>query len=397
MEIFTKSLSKLTNYIEKENYKGYDPYDFLNSPIPISNASKIIQAVAVQAGKLIPFNVRPILGIKKGENPKGLGLMLYAYCNLYHAMGDEHYLRQAEYLYSRILALRSPGKNEFCWGYNFIWANPHCVHPRYMPSAVVSSFVGQGIYQYFLIKKEERVKQVLLSIGDYIRNSLHVTETVDGICFSYTEEEADCCYNASLLGAEMLAIVYSLNGDKELYKMVKRCVDFVLAHQHEDGCWAYNIDVKTGKERMQVDFHQGFVLCSLENIKNLLSLHDNQLDMAIKKGLKYYRRVQFNDRGVSLWRIPKQYPIEIHNQAQGIITFTKLGKYAKDYAEFAEVIAEWTIRNMQSKKGFFYYRIFKWYTIRIPYMRWSQAWMMIAMSLMKLKASMFYNSDDDDV
>lgn len=372
-------LSKLISYVEDECYKGYDPYDFLNTPIPLSKAGTMVPAVFVQAGKLIPFNIRPILGIRKEENPKGMGLMLSAFSQLYLNSNDSTYLKHADYLYQRILELRSPGKKEYCWGYNFIWANPHCAHPKYMPSVVVSSFVGQGIYNYYLIKQEECIKRVLISIGDYIKNNLHITETEDGICLSYTEEEADCCYNASLLGAEMLAIVYKLTNDEHLPNLIRRCVDFVLAHQNEDGSWGYSIDIQSGKERKQIDFHQGFILCSLGNIKEYLSIKDDNLENAIRKGLVYYRKVQFTDEGISLWRIPKCYPVDIHNQAQGIITFSRFSLFDKDYEDFARKIAEWTIRNMKSRKGYFYYRKFKWYTIRIPYMRWSQAWMLLAL------------------
>lgn len=374
------SLFSLEKYISKEKYKGWDPYDFLNTPFPIRKMGKMIQAITVQMGKLIPFNIRSLLGIKKEEIPKGLGLLLQAYCILYEKTQESQYLEKADFLYQRLLTLRSPNKADYCWGCSFIWANPHSVYPKYMPSSVVSSFVGQGIYQYYLIKKDESIKQVLISIGDYILNNLHVTETHDGICLSYSEDEADCCYNASLLGAEMLSIVYCLNGNKHLLNIVKQCVDFVLAYQHKDGSWGYSIDVNTGKERQQIDFHQGFVLCSLGNIKNLLSINDYKWDEAIRRGLKYYRTVQFTDNGVSLWRVPKRYPVEIHNQAQGIITFYRLSSYDMEYESFAHRIAEWTVLNMRSNRGFFYYRKFKWYTIRIPYMRWSQAWMFLALS-----------------
>ena len=143
------AIDELISFIEKENFMGWDPYDYLNSRIPFRWFGKMSLAIAVQAGKLIPFNLRPFLGIRKEENPKGLGLLLGAYCNLYHATGNVEYLDKADYLYGRLLTLRSPGKEDYCWGYNFIWANPHCVHPKYMPSAVVSSFVGQAIYKYY--------------------------------------------------------------------------------------------------------------------------------------------------------------------------------------------------------------------------------------------------------
>ncbi len=379
--IINKTITELSAFIEKEYFRGWDPYDYLNSWIPFRWFGKMAQAVAVQAGKLIPFNLRPLMGIRKEENPKGLGLMLYAYCNLYDKAGNAKYLKVADYLYERLLSLRSPGKSEYCWGYNFIWANPQSVHPEYMPSVVVSSFVGQGIYRYYRIKQDEGVKKVLVSIGNYVTNSLQVTETEDGICFSYTEEEADCCYNASLLGAEILAIIYTLCKEATLLNVIRRNVDFILAHQHEDGSWGYSIDVRSGKERIQTDFHQGFILCSLGHIKNLLALEDARVDEAIRRGLKYYRGVQFNDQGVSMWRVPQEYPVEIHNQAQGIITFSEFASYDEEYKEFAQRIAEWTIAQMYSKKkGYFYYRMFKHYTIRIPYMRWSQAWMLLALS-----------------
>lgn len=50
------------------------------------------------------------------------------------------------------------------------------------------------------------------------------------------------------------------------------------------------------------------------------------------------------------------------------------------YLRFAVTIADWTINNMQDEEGFFYYRKNKFYINKIPYMRWSQAWMMLALS-----------------
>lgn len=381
-----KVVAELSSFVEKEHFKGWDPYDYLNSWIPFRWFGKTAQAVAVQAGKLIPFNLRPLMGIKKEENPKGLGLMLSAYCNLYESTNEAHYLEIADYLYERLLYLRSPGKDEYCWGYNFIWANPHSIHPKYMPSVVVSSFVCQGIYKYYLIKQDESIKNVILSIGRYVTDNLIVTETQDGICFSYTEEEADCCYNASLLGAEILAIVQILDKKEALPDVIRRNIDYILAHQHEEGSWGYSIDVNTGKERIQTDFHQGFILCSLNHIAKLLNLQDVRIERAIENGLQYYRMHQFDDEGVSLWRVPKEYPVEIHNQAQGIITFLEFSAEDTDNVEFARTIARWTIDHMRSKKGWFYYRKFRRYTIRIPYMRWSQAWMLLALSVMVQKA-----------
>ena len=35
--------------------------------------------------------------------------------------------------------------------------------------------------------------------------------------------------------------------------------------------------------------------------------------------------------------------------------------------------------HMWDERGFFYYRVLRGLTIRTPYMRWSQAWMLLAL------------------
>ena len=46
----------------------------------------------------------------------------------------------------------------------------------------------------------------------------------------------------------------------------------------------------------------------------------------------------------------------------------------------AEKIAYWTMRNLSDRRGFFYYQRRRFQTIRTPYMRWTQAWMLYALA-----------------
>jgi hypothetical protein len=71
--------------------------------------------------------------------------------------------------------------------------------------------------------------------------------------------------------------------------------------------------------------------------------------------------------------------VEIHNQAQGIITFAKMAVYKEGYNNFAKIIADWTAKNMQANDGHFYYQKFPCYANKISYMRWSNAWMFLAL------------------
>ena len=165
----------------------------------------------------------------------------------------------------------------------------------------------------------------------------------------------------------------------------KKAINFVISKQKVDGSWNYSIDLNTGKERKQIDFHQGFVLMSLFNYVRYSSDHDNIINDSIKRGLEFYRTQQFKENGQSLWRLPKEYPIDIHNQAQGIITFAEFDKYGENYLDFSAKIASWTIKNMQDKEGYFYFRNYKLFKNKIPYMRWGQAWMLLALTTLLKK------------
>src|ERR1035437_10008401 len=79
------SLNALESYILTENFRGYDPFDGLGSPIfnlPILKNNKLIRFGFQQIFRRIPFNIRPLLGIKKGLNPVTLGLSIQAFTYL---------------------------------------------------------------------------------------------------------------------------------------------------------------------------------------------------------------------------------------------------------------------------------------------------------------------------
>jgi hypothetical protein len=209
-----------------------------------------------------------------------------------------------------------------------------------------------------------------------------VSNDSSGICFSYTPMERDLCFNSSLLATEILAKTYVLCPKPELKEKVIDAVEWVISHQKEDGRWNYSVDLKRGKEREQTDFHQGYLLESIYEIQNALGIKKEKWEESLKKGIKFYKEKQFYPDGSSYWRWPKKYPVEIHNQAQGIITFTKLCGYYPSVEEFASTIAKWTIKNMQAEDGHFYYQNFKFYRNKISYIRWSQSLMFLAMTLL---------------
>jgi len=66
--------------------------------------------------------------------------------------------------------------------------------------------------------------------------------------------------------------------------------------------------------------------------------------------------------------------------AQSIITLLSLRDIDPTNVPLARSVFEWAIKQMWDERGFFYYRVLRCCTIRISYMRWAQAWMLLAMS-----------------
>ena len=110
-------------------------------------------------------------------------------------------------------------------------------------------------------------------------------------------------------------------------------------------------------------------------------------DDSIKIGLDFYIKNQFTTEGVSLWRLPKRYPVDFHNQSQGIITFATFREYDSSYFDFAQTIAEWTISNMQGIRGNFYYQKYPLIMNKTNYLRWNQGWCMVSLTTLLLAKS----------
>ena len=107
--MLNESLLKLKDYSENEDYKGWDPYDGLNSKVfqflPLKYFSTTRWAW-IQLFKRSPINFRNLFLVPKEYNSKGLGLFLSGYCNLYNfaETGDESFGTQSE-LYEKIVNL----------------------------------------------------------------------------------------------------------------------------------------------------------------------------------------------------------------------------------------------------------------------------------------------------
>jgi len=365
-----KAILKLEQWIEKNGYEGYDPYDGLNSYLSkLTFNNKSLRYILMQGNRLFPINIRPILGIKKGFNPKGMALFALAYLQLYKKSKDKKYLDKAEHCLTWLDANSNNKYSGKCWGYNFDWENRMFFLPKGEPCIVVTVYVGMAFLEFYEITKKRKYLEIAKSISQFILKDLYMYKSKEGYCLSYTPFDKTRVYNASILGGTILAHLYKYTKDNSLKKISRELVRYVVNNQNLQGYWTY------GDTRSMVDnFHTGFVLDSIAEYIRYTG--DKSFEKQLKKGLEYYKKNLFTSEGIPKYYNNSVYPIDIHASAQAIITFSKFDK------EFANKIAAWTIKNMQKRDGSFIYRINKSYKVKTPFTRWGQAWMLYALSQM---------------
>lgn len=381
------SFLKLKTYCESENYKGWDPYDGLNSKIfnllPLKN-SDLARFFWIQFFKRNPINFRKLLMVPKEFNPKGIALLLLGYCDLYDLIvsGDKRFGTRYEVLDKiKLLAiilesLKIERYTGSCWGYNFDWqARQLFFFPRGTPTVVATAFCAESLLRAYSITGDESLKQSALSSANFVINDLNRTPHNSGFLLSYSPIKGnDTVYNASLLGAKLLSSIYKYSKNDVHRETAQTIIRTVCEDQNEDGSWVYGLlPIQNWKD----SFHTGYNLSSIIKYQEVTNDHTyaGNLDL----GLNYYINNFFKLDGCPKYYNDKTYPIDIHSPAQLILTLSACKKFTK-YSDLAERVMRWTIDNMQHKNGFFYYQIKRIFSSKISYMRWSNAFMFRSMS-----------------
>lgn len=381
------SFLKLKAYCENENFKGWDPYDGLNSKVfqalPLRHWD-LARLAWIQGFKRSPINFRKLLLVPKQHNAKGVALFLLGYCRLYKLAesGCEDFgtkdelLTQINDITNLLLSLRTEGYSGSAWGYNFDWqARRLFLFPKYTPTVVATCFCVEALLESYKITKNETVLSETLSAADFVLNDLSRTSHGNGIIFSYSIKDGNnTVINASLLGAKILSYSYKYTKNKAHANMAKQAITAACDLQEEDGSWIYGLlPVQSWKD----SFHTGFNLDAIETYQQ--NTEDHSFQKYIDKGTAYYLEHFFEDNGMPKYYHNKIYPIDIHCPAQVIVTLSKLDVFKNNEALLSKVL-DWTIDNMQHKKGYFYYQLKKGMSSKISYMRWSNAFMFNAMA-----------------
>ena len=388
-QIIIESFKRLKEYCEHEHYKGWDPYDGLNSRVfqalPYFKNNTFSREVLIQAFKRSPINLRHLAMVPKGYNPKGLGLFLGGYCNLYQMADDgrdviinknECYERIVQ-LADLLLSLQTKGYSGACWGYNFAWQSKAFFLPKWTPTVVATSFIVEPLLKAFEITGRQEYYDTAISSADFILKDLNRIEKPNGFMFSYSPLDNRAVYNATLLGSKTLALIYGYTKEDNLKEAARKSVRCVCDTQNPDGSFPHS---DQAGNTWRDNFHTGFKLESIKLYQGICN--DYSFITNLESGYNYWIENFFiKDKGIALYYDRNMQPslVDLHCVAQAMATLYKLGKMDEQNT-LATKLLQWAMDNMQSKKGYFYFQKKGFIKTKIEYMRWPNAWMFYGIS-----------------
>ena len=375
----TRRLHLLRRHVETQQFRGWDPFDGLNSKlfqsVPLLKNNKWARLAWLQFFKRSPINFRPLAGVPKVHNAKAIALFLHGYVWLHRYEARDEYLEKIRFLARQLLEMQSTGYAGAAWGYPFDWQARAFFQPKGTPTVVATSFAVEALLAAYEILPEKQWLNTALSAKDFILTDLNRSYDDDGdFTFSYSPLDHTRVFNAGLLGAKTLALIYRHTGENQLLGHAHRVISFAAKHQRPDGAWPYGT---LPYHRWVDNFHTGYNLEALHEYRKASG--DTTFDDVFQRGMDYYLNNFFTPEGIPKYYDNRTYPVEVHGTAQLIVVLHKTGLW-QQHGDLARRVLEWTLRHMQSPKGYFYYRITLPGKNKIPYIRWSDAWMFYALS-----------------
>ena len=389
-----KYFNKLNNWVTKNGWEGWDPYDVFDNKIGLwagirgNINQKLVMSIMSRLNQSHPLLLRKIFGTKKKVNPKGMGLFASAYTEiLYILKNNERYnfKKNQEACFGWLENNKIVKFGGIGWGYSFDWMSRKKI-PKNTPTAVNSTIIGDAYWKKYKLFSDDRSLLKCKNICEFIMKGLNRTgKTKNGyFCFSYTPLDNFQVHNANLFAAEFLIRIGLEIDNQEWVDHGLLSANFSINEIREDGTLNYWSNSQS-KDLEQDTYHSGFEIRSLNKIGVLTKI--SEILDASKYYFETWSKDFFSNSGSPCFVRGDKDITEIHSVAEPILSFNQF--FENDFLEkniYSKRIND-ILRNsidlwvdVDEKTGFYAADKIKNRVNKIPYIRWGQAWMMHAFS-----------------
>jgi rhamnogalacturonyl hydrolase YesR len=373
-----ESIDRLSRWLEENDYRGYDTFDGLNARFlrPLTFDTKLLRIVLQQSVRRLPVNLRPVLGITKEHSSKGMGFLARGFMRLHKTTGDPVWAGKAEFVLQWLIDNQLPGYNGACWGNHFDYQSRGSYIPKGFPTVVWTSLIGHAFLDAYDHFQKDRYLQVAVSACEHILRDLDAFPEGDGVCITYVPGLDSRVHNANTLGASLLARTYSHTRNESYVDLAQKAMRYTAQHQRPDSSWYY---AERADSHWVDNFHTGYVLDCFKYYAE--GAGDNRFDQNLMSGYEYWKKTFFLEDGTPRYYDYKTLPLDIQCSSQAIDTLVFFHDRDPESVKLAAKVAQWTIKNMQDRSGYFYYRRYSpWLVNKTPTLHWGQATMLSALA-----------------
>jgi hypothetical protein len=360
------SVEELSRSLVRRDFSGVDPYDALLSPALRALArGRFLRQAAIQGLKALPFNPRPALGVPRCQHTKGLALCLSAYTRLARLEGGDAYLRLTQTLAERLLERSVTVGAGVGWAYDFDVQTRWGYYRAGTPNAVVTAFAAHALLDAEELLKEERYSAAARSSLAFARGSL-LLEAEGSAYFAYYPGSRVPIHNASLL----LASVFARCGVDE----GNRALEFSLARRRPDGLLPYG----EGQLDWVDGYHTAFIIWVLARWPE--PLRPPGVDSAVSTAVERFLERLLDEDGAARATLNSRFPVDIHACASAVWCLSEIPGTDERRLAAAERVLRWTLDNMSRGDGRFAFQRRRLYRNSVPYFRWSDGHMLLALA-----------------
>jgi hypothetical protein len=287
---------------------------------------------------------------------------------------DQHYARGVHFL-DVLEQTRCAGYDQHCWGYPFNWVTMRGTIKKGTPLITTVPYVYEAFKQAYELDGKDKWFEIMRSIAQHgLRDYRDIETSPTASTCSYTPDPKDSLgvVNANAYRAFLMTSAAVDFSDEQYRRVAERNLSFVLEAQNPDGSWYY---AKDGKRDFVDHFHTCFVLKALTKIEILTG--DARCASAIERGIGYYVKSLFNERGIPkpFSRAPRLivYRRELYDFAECINLATLLkGRFPEVDRLLSTVVAN-VLTDWQKPDGSFRSRRLLLGWDNVPMHRWAQA------------------------
>jgi len=367
-------LKKSFIYCINNSFRSYDHFDALNSPLGNLIKSKYLKRLFLQLLSRSPINFRPIIGVKKSVIPKTISDLLSAAIKLKNISCEIKEI-SINNLKNLLIEMSIGGYSGKCWGLPFEFVSRNGIMKKNTPNVITTYYAVSALLDLYEAYKDENVLKICKESVDFFINDIGYCEINDSLFFGYYPGNIHPIHNSNLLVSSLLSRIGKLTLNDSLLQIGEKGMKFSANSQRKDGSWVYGEEPNL---QWIDNFHTGYNLEAMYLYRKYAE--NSKFDSQIVNGYNYYINNMFTKKGIPKYYNTRNYPVDSQTIAQSILTLTLFSDFNVNSEIILNNILKYTINNFYNSEGFFYFRRYPHYAIKINYLRWSTSPMILALT-----------------